>query len=81
MTKKITIFKKIKPFNQKIEIEGDKSLSIRWSLLASQANGKSRAKNLLKSEDVLNTLSCLKKLGIKYKFYDNFCVRILKYQS
>ena len=73
MTKKITIFKKIKPFNQKIEIEGDKSLSIRWSLLASQANGKSRAKNLLKSEDVLNTLGCLKKLGINYKFYDNFC--------
>ena len=29
---------------------GDKSISIRWALLASQANGKSYAQNLLKSE-------------------------------
>ena len=53
----------IKPFNKKLEIEGDKSLSIRWALLASQALGKSKAYNLLKSEDVINTLNCLKKLG------------------
>ena len=30
----------IKPFKKKITIEGDKSLSIRWALLASQATGK-----------------------------------------
>ena len=40
----------------------DKSLSIRWALLASQASGKSTALNILKSEDVLNTLNCLKNL-------------------
>ena len=57
----------IKPFNKKIEIEGDKSLSIRWALLASQAIGKSVSYNLLKSEDVINTLNCLRKLGIKVK--------------
>ena len=38
-----------------INVNGDKSLSIRWALLASQAEGKSRAYNLLKSLDVLST--------------------------
>ncbi len=42
-------------------------MSIRWALLASQASGKSYAKNILKSEDVLSTLKCLKKLGVKIK--------------
>ena len=65
MNKIIYINKKIKNFRKKITVEGDKSLSIRWALLASQALGKSRAYNLLNSEDVLNTLSCLKKLGLK----------------
>ena len=59
----IKINQKIKPFNKKISIEGDKSLSIRWALLASQAKGTSRSYNLLKSEDVISTLKCLKKLG------------------
>ena len=65
MKNSVVISKKIKSFNKTIKIEGDKSLSIRWALLASQASGKSRASNLLKSEDVMNTLSCLKKMGIK----------------
>ena len=63
----LNINSKIKPFNKKINTEGDKSLSIRWALLSSQAIGKSTAYNLLKSEDVLNTLECLKKLGVKVK--------------
>ena len=63
----------IKPFNKVLEIEGDKSLSIRWALLASQAKGKSKSINLLKSEDVLNTLKCLKKLGVKVKLKKNIC--------
>ena len=41
MSNKIIINKTLKPFNKIIEIEGDKSLSIRCALLASQANGKS----------------------------------------
>ena len=65
MSKKILIKQIIKPFNKTIEIEGDKSLSIRWALLASQAIGKSTSMNLLKSQDVLSTLKCLKKLGVK----------------
>ena len=58
MGNKILINNTINPFNKTIEIEGDKSLSIRWALLASQAIGKSKSFNLLKSEDVINTLSC-----------------------
>jgi len=63
----------IKPFKKKIFIEGDKSLSIRWALLSSQAEGKSTARNLLRSEDVINTLKCLKKLGVKYKLNSKKC--------
>ena len=70
----VKIFKIIRPFNKSIQIEGDKSLSIRWALLASQAEGKSRSSNLLRSEDVLNTLECLKKLGVKIKLSKNYCI-------
>ena len=44
---------KIKNFNKTIRVSGDKSLSIRWILLASLASGVSTARNLLISEDVL----------------------------
>ena len=73
MPKHVTIKKKIKPFTKVIKVPGDKSLSIRWALLASQAIGKSKAYNLLRSEDVLNTLRGLKKLGVKIKLYKNYC--------
>ena len=69
----VRISKTIKPFNKELMIEGDKSLSIRWALLASQASGKSKSLNLLKSEDVIDTLRCLKKLGIKVRQFKNFC--------
>ena len=61
MSNHVEVLSKIKPFSKTIEIEGDKSLSIRWALIASQANGKSKSSNLLKSEDVISTLNCLKK--------------------
>ena len=41
MPKHVTIKQKIKPFTKIIEVPGDKSLSIRWALLASQALGLS----------------------------------------
>ena len=69
----IQISNPIKPFNETIKIEGDKSLSIRWALLASQAKGKSKCVNLLKSEDVINTLICFKELGVKYKLKKCSC--------
>ena len=73
MTNCLKINKKISPYDQKILIDGDKSLSIRWALLASQAKGNSRAYKLLKSEDVLSTLNCLKELGVKIIFKKNYC--------
>ena len=67
MRNHIEILSKIKPFKKKIIISSDKSISIRSVLLASQAIGKSRLYNLLESEDVINTLKSISKLGIKYK--------------
>ena len=73
MSKFLLIKKKIKRFNKQIHVSGDKSLSIRWVLLASQATGKSKGYNLLMSEDVLAALDSIKKLGIKVRKYRNYC--------
>jgi 3-phosphoshikimate 1-carboxyvinyltransferase len=73
MSKFLLIKKKVQKFNKKIHVSGDKSLSIRWVLLASQATGKSKGYNLLMSEDVLAALDSIKKLGIKVRKYKNYC--------
>ena len=65
MSNIVKIQKKIKTFKKTITVPGDKSLSIRWVIFASLANGKSKAKNLLMSEDVLAAIDAIKKLGIK----------------
>ena len=72
MPKHINIDKLINPYNKIIRVSSDKSLSIRTILLASQAVGISKISNLLESEDVLNTLRSIKKLGINYKKKKNF---------
>jgi len=73
MKKSFRINKIIKPYKKVISVEGDKSLSIRWVLLASLSQKKSIAYNLLKSEDVLSALTCIKKLGSKVKFLNKRC--------
>ena len=73
MSNFVKINHKITGFNKKLSIDGDKSLSIRWALLSSQSIKKSKASNLLLSEDVISTLNCLKKLGIKIKISKNIC--------
>ena len=73
MTKILKLDKKINSHNCKINVDGDKSLSIRWVLLASQAIGKSKASNLLMSEDVFAAIDCIKKMGIKVKINKNLC--------
>ena len=72
MTKFIQIDNTIKPFKDTIFVNGDKSISIRCVLLASQAIGKSKIFNLLESEDVLNSLKSIRKLGISYKKINNY---------
>ena len=73
MSRIININNKIKSFDKNIVVEGDKSISIRFILLASQAIGTSKAYNLLKSEDVLASINAIKKLGVKVKINKNFC--------
>ena len=67
MPNHVLINNKIGYFKKKIYVSSDKSLSIRCILLASQAIGISKISNLLESEDVLNALKVIKKLGINYK--------------
>ena len=74
MANQITVENKIKNFNKKITVSGDKSLSIRWVLFSSIANGKSKAYNLLLSEDVRAAINAVKKLGVKVKFIKNTCL-------
>ena len=61
MSNSVNISNKIKSYNKIINVSGDKSLSIRWVLLSSLATGKSKALNLLLSEDVLATINAVKK--------------------
>lgn len=68
----IQIKQKINSYNESILVSSDKSISIRSILLASQAIGISKIFNLLESEDVINTLRSIKKLGIKCKKHDKF---------
>ena len=65
MSNAVILKKKIGNFKKTISVPGDKSLSIRWVLFASLADGTSKAKNLLISEDVLAAIDTVKKLGIK----------------
>ena len=65
MVKKLIINNKNNSFKKTISIDGDKSISIRALLLGSQAYGKTLIENILLSEDIINSINCLKKLGIK----------------
>ena len=67
MNKKFSVLikNKITKFNKTILVENDKSISHRALLIASQCIGPSNLKGVLESEDVKNTIICLKKLGVK----------------
>ncbi len=76
MTNQIIVENKIKDFNKSITVSGDKSLSIRWVLFSSIATGKSKAYNLLLSDDVLAAINAVKKLGAKVKLSNDYCTII-----
>ncbi len=61
----VTVKKKINKFNKSIYVDGDKSISHRALLISSQAYGISKLRGLLESEDILNTIAALRKLGVK----------------
>jgi len=76
MSNSIKVNNKINYFDKTITVSGDKSLSIRWILFSSLANGKSKAYNLLLSEDVLSAINAIKKLGAKVTLNKNYCTII-----
>ncbi len=63
----LIVSKKIKEHKKTISIDSDKSISIRSFLIGAISHNISEIKNVLESEDVLSTISCLKKLGVKIK--------------
>ena len=58
---------KIPPFKKTVEVDSDKSISIRSFLIGAISLKTSLVKNVLESEDVFSTIKCLKKLGVKIK--------------
>ena len=87
----LVISESIKDYDKTISVDSDKSISIRSFLIGSISEGVSTVKNVLESEDVFSTISCLKKLGIEiqnlggkaYKIYGKGlgsykCVKNLK---
>ncbi len=73
MAKKLLIKHKYNSYKKTISVDGDKSISIRTLLLGSQAYGKTLIKNILLSDDILNSIKCLKKLGIKISLNKKNC--------
>ena len=63
----VAVLKKIKSYKKSIEVDSDKSISIRSFLFSSISHNVSELRNVLESEDVFSTISCLKKLGVKIK--------------
>ena len=74
MKKTISINKRINIFKENIiSVPGDKSLSIRFIILSSLSKGKCTAYNILKSEDVISAINCIRKLGIKINLKKSNC--------
>ena len=73
MKKKLLISNNFNSFKKTILVDGDKSISIRALLLGSQAYGKTFLENILLSEDIINSIKCLKKLGIKISLNQRNC--------
>ncbi len=73
MRKKLSINHKYNSFKKTISVDGDKSISIRALLLGSQAYGKTFIENILLSEDIINSINCLRKLGIRISLSKKNC--------
>ena len=67
MNRKNKIVKPAKFVKGQITLPGDKSISHRALLFAALAEGKSKIKFLNNGADVLSTIVCLQKLGIKFQ--------------
>ncbi len=63
----LNIKNKISPYKKTVKVDPDKSISIRSFLVGAISQNVSVASNVLESEDVISTINCLKKLGVKIK--------------
>ena len=61
----LSLNNKINNYKKTITVDSDKSISIRSFLIGAISQNTSIVKNALESQDVISTISCLKKLGIK----------------
>ena len=62
---KLVLNNKISTFKKTIRVDSDKSISIRSFLIGAISQDISIVNNILESEDVLSTIECLKKLGVR----------------
>ena len=63
----LSVNHKITEFKKTIQVDPDKSISIRSFLIGSISKKISTVKNVLESQDVLSAIYCLKKLGVNIK--------------
>jgi 3-phosphoshikimate 1-carboxyvinyltransferase len=61
----INTFSQIKSYNKTINVDSDKSISIRSFLIGAISHNISEIKNILESEDIFSCIDCLKKLGVR----------------
>tara|TARA_B110000971_G_scaffold220764_1_gene265370 strand:- start:580 stop:1938 length:1359 start_codon:yes stop_codon:yes gene_type:complete len=59
------VSKPIKSYNKIIQVDSDKSISIRSFLIGAISHNISEVKNVLESDDVFSCINCLRKLGVK----------------
>ena len=64
-----------------IRVPGDKSISHRYAMLTSIAEGESEIFNYSTGADCHSTLSCLETLGVNYSFNQEAGQRVLKVQG
>lgn len=72
------ILKPISYVKGNVYLPGSKSISNRILLLSAMAQGITKIKNLLKSEDTGYMLSILKLIGIKFKLFNNSTLCIIE---
>ncbi|OGI06416.1 MAG: 3-phosphoshikimate 1-carboxyvinyltransferase [Candidatus Melainabacteria bacterium RIFCSPLOWO2_02_FULL_35_15] len=70
--KQLTVNPLKNPIKTTILVPPDKSISHRAIIIGSIANGRTEIKNLLASEDCLNTLKIMQQLGVEINSYNNF---------
>ena len=73
----LQVSKLIKPYNKIIQVDSDKSISIRSFLIGAISHNISEVKNVLESEDVFSCIDCLRKLGVSIQKIKTQHYRIL----